>query len=125
MDVTAYLGSSKNCGYCEVAGGRKFCGRDLSDAPAMLRWHARMAQVLSDELKIDSERLRFTVKTGCFNRPAEGVVEILGWTAEERGQVREALTKLVRRGQCDEEDPNYDREIAKFCLRCCISLAGD
>ena len=95
----------------------------------ILRWRDRMALLLSDELGIDGERLRFTATTGCFNRPRKGVVEVAGWGAEERERVREVLTRLFRRARFTQPDgttnPDYDPEVEKFWLRCTVGLRGD
>ena len=78
------------CGCGDVGRPEEtWCGRDISDVPMILRWRDRMALLLSDELGIDGDRMRFTATTGCFNRPRKGVVEIVGWSAEERERVRE------------------------------------
>lgn len=64
---------------------------------------------------------RFRVTTGCFNRPATGVVELAGWASEEREQIRRVLTALVRRSR--STNPDYDSQIEKLTLRCVTELA--
>lgn len=115
------------CG-CSEAGDPEetWCGRDITDAPMIRRWQERMAQLLSDELGIDTECVRFTATTGCFNRPARGVVEVVGWSEEEREQTREVLTTLFRGASASLKDgspnPQHDSEIERFWLRCWVAL---
>lgn len=95
----------------------------------ILRWRDRMAVLLSDELGINGERFRFTATTGCFNRPAMGVVGVVGWSAKEREQVRDVLTRLFRKANLTLADgtrnQDHDPEVEKFWLRCTVELKGD